>query len=121
MAAMRLRTFSARVLISGLPFALASCGSSNDPSTPDSDASQGMSETPSSGVLVSMEAGAGSGGAGGSGVAGSEGLIDIGGLDGAGAGGSSVAGGGTNEDHPSTDDSWSDGLESGPNGPIPLI
>jgi endoglucanase len=120
MAGMRLRTLSACVLISGLPFALASCGSTNDPSTPDGDPRPGAGEAPSP-VPGNMGALGGSGGAGSSGVAGSEGVVDIGGLDATGAGGSSADGAGTSEDHPSTDDGWSDGLASGPNGPIPLI
>ena len=54
-------------------------------------------------------------------MAGSEGVVDIGGLDGSGAGGAAAGTSGTNEDRPSSDLAWSDGLASGPNGPIPLI
>jgi endoglucanase len=120
MAGMRLRNCSASVLLTASTLALASCGSSSDRSTPDSNVPGAGDDAPSSGVPDGMSALAGSGGAG-SGVAGSEGVVDIGGLDGAGAGGSSVASDGTSEDHPSTDDSWSDGLVISPNGPVPVI
>jgi hypothetical protein len=122
MSGMRLRMFSACVLIHGSTFALASCGSSENPSSPGGDAPvSSAGAAPSSGEPDNMGAPAGSGAAGSSGVAGSEGVVDIGGLDDSSAGGSSVGSGGTSEDHPSVDANWSDGLASGPNGPIPVI
>jgi len=117
---MRLRTVSASILISASTFALTSCGSTNDRSSSEGDTG-GAAASPSSGGADGMAALAGSGGADSSSVAGSEGVIDIGGLDGSGAGGSSANSGGTSEDHPSTDVDWSNGLTSGPNGPIPVI